>query len=206
MCSVEGEGEKTKVAPEDRELGSQWRKNTTRSSSLQCFFPLASSILLLLHHLKPTFPLCLLQLSIISHDRWAWRRCQHPLTATDIPFQVSYFLSSSSARSLSSQSRRSLACLLKVLSRGGAPMHRLGFLPFYCFGGRGIFFPHSCSLARYRPTPTPPLPPSWAYSACSVTQQAEREWNEGSTASVSSLSLQPPVLLLFSLLLGVSAH
>lgn len=176
---------------------------------MQHFFRL--TLLLLWHHLKPTFPLCLLQLSVISHDRWAWRHCLHPpttTTTTEIPFPVSYFLSSSSAPSL----LQPIPALTRLLAEGVKQGRGAQWLPaILLFWGKRIFFPlsssslthpHSCSLARYRPTPTPPLSPSWAYSACSVTQQAERELSEGSSASVSSLSLQPPVLLLFTFLLG----
>lgn len=78
-------------------------------------------------------------------------------------------------------------------------MHRLGFLPFYCFRRRGFFapsspplsHPHSSSLAHYRSTPTPPLSQSCPYSACSAPQQGERGARGAQTQSpVCLFSLQ----------------
>lgn len=60
-------------------------------------------------------------------------------------------------------------------------MHRLGCLPFYCFREEDFFpssslnHPHSCPLARYRPTPTPALSLLVEHTAHAQQHSKERE-------------------------------
>lgn len=98
---------------------------------------------------------------------------------------------------------------------GGAPIHRLSCLPFYCFGEDHFFLLLSSFLpslsSLIQPLPLLFLSPGCAYSEPSATQQGEREGEIERRAQpqfeVSSLSPQSPVLL-FTLLLGIflSAH
>ena len=130
--------------------------------------------------LSPPPPFFLL--GIISHDRWAWRRCLNsPAPKISIPVFRSTLFSPPFHLQPCRQPTCSLARpLSKVWGRGGALIHRLSCLPFYCFGEDHIFpsslsHPRSCFLSCHwsNQCPTSPFPGHTASSQ--QPQQGQRE-------------------------------
>lgn len=178
----------------------------------------------------------LLSLYLLSHSFWSQFKSPHPhssrpalLAINGVPDSAAWIPCPqnfnarilllpllSSSNHAGSPLAHFLASLPKVWGRGGAAVHWLSSLPFYCFG-EGLFF-FSYQSFSFSPPLTSLIQPRLPLLSRSLSwlhvQQGEKERKRvgGGAAQPqfegSSLSAQPPVLLLFTRLLGnfLSVH